>query len=185
MKQLTAMSVNVPGTLHRKWNFRLRIHCVKSVQIRSDFWPAFSCIRTEYVNLRVRSEYRKIQTRKTLYLDTFHAVISSVYMTSSEKWKTSYFAQRESVRIIRAKIWPKQNFWKSFGNFTTGNFHTLLIRTTQQIQRLILNIQLLQGSILYLLERLSEPIVLISTEGFHNKDCLQAILLLYEKVSNE
>ena len=25
-----------------------KIHCVKSVQIRSYFWPVFSCIRTEY-----------------------------------------------------------------------------------------------------------------------------------------
>ena len=27
-------------------------HCVKSVQIRSFFWSAFSCIRTEYGDLR-------------------------------------------------------------------------------------------------------------------------------------
>ena len=27
-------------------------HCVKSVQIRSHFWSVFSCIRTEYRDLR-------------------------------------------------------------------------------------------------------------------------------------
>ena len=27
------------------------LHCVKSVQIRSFFWPAFSCIQTEYGDL--------------------------------------------------------------------------------------------------------------------------------------
>ena len=28
------------------------LHCVKSVQIRSYFWSVFSCIRTEYGDLR-------------------------------------------------------------------------------------------------------------------------------------
>ena len=65
----------------------------KSVQIRSYFWSVFSCIRTEYgdlrckspyssriqeiygVNLRIQPEYRKIWTRNiTPYLDTLHAV---------------------------------------------------------------------------------------------------------------
>ena len=40
-------------------------HCMKSVQIRNLFWYVFSCIQ---------SEYRKIRTEKTPYLDTFHAV---------------------------------------------------------------------------------------------------------------
>ena len=48
-------------------------HCVKSVQIRRFFWSVSSSIRIEYgdlntdiheVNLRIQSEYRKIQTRK-------------------------------------------------------------------------------------------------------------------------
>ena len=37
-------------------------HCVKSVQIRSNFWSVFSHIRTEY------------GPEITPYLDTFHAV---------------------------------------------------------------------------------------------------------------
>ena len=32
-------------------------HCVKSVQIRSFFWPVFSYIRTEYRDLRSKSPY--------------------------------------------------------------------------------------------------------------------------------
>ena len=40
-------------------------HYMKSVQIRSIFRSVFSCIGTEY---------RKILTSKTSYLDTFHAV---------------------------------------------------------------------------------------------------------------
>ena len=44
------------------------LHCVKSVQIRSFFLSAFSCLQ---------SEYRKIRTRKysVYYLYTFHAVL--------------------------------------------------------------------------------------------------------------
>ena len=40
-------------------------HCVKNVQIRNFFWSVFSCIWTEYRNVR---------PEKTPYLDTFHAV---------------------------------------------------------------------------------------------------------------
>ena len=55
------------------------LHCVKSVQIRSFFWSVFSCIRTEYGDLRSKSPYSvQIQEnsdqKKLRYLDTFHAV---------------------------------------------------------------------------------------------------------------
>ena len=35
----------------------LPTHCMKSVQIRSYFWSAFSCIWTEYGDLRSKSLY--------------------------------------------------------------------------------------------------------------------------------
>ena len=37
--------------------YKKHVHCVKSVQIRSYFWPVFSCIRTEYGDLRSKSLY--------------------------------------------------------------------------------------------------------------------------------
>ena len=37
--------------------FNLKFHCGKSVQIRSFFWSVFSCIWTEYENLRSKSPY--------------------------------------------------------------------------------------------------------------------------------
>ena len=52
-------------------------HDVKSVQIRSFFWSVFSCIRTEYGNLRSKSPYsvriqkNTDQKKKTPYLDEF------------------------------------------------------------------------------------------------------------------
>ena len=44
------------------------VHCVKSVQIRSYFWPVFSCIRTEY------------GPKINPYLDTFQAAMVSVIL---------------------------------------------------------------------------------------------------------
>ena len=39
------------------WFLKRKIHCVKSVQIRSFFWSVFSCLRTEYRDLRSKSPY--------------------------------------------------------------------------------------------------------------------------------
>ena len=67
---------------HVRSNWR-NTHCVKSVQIWSFFWSAFSRIRTEYGEiLRTDTPYLfvfspnagKYKTEKTPYLDTFHAV---------------------------------------------------------------------------------------------------------------
>ena len=38
-------------------NCTRNLHCVKSVQIWSFFWSVFSCIRTEYGDLRSKSPY--------------------------------------------------------------------------------------------------------------------------------
>ena len=46
-------------------------HCVKSVQIRSYFWSVFSCLRTEYGDLRIHSNTGKYGPEITPYLDTF------------------------------------------------------------------------------------------------------------------
>ena len=48
-----------------------KIHCVKSIQLRSFFWSVFSIYS---VSLRIQSGWGKIQTRKRTYSDTFHAV---------------------------------------------------------------------------------------------------------------
>ena len=59
------------------------LHCVKSVQIRSFsglYFPVFGLNMEIYrVNLRIQSEYwpEKYGPEKTLYLDTFHAVMFS------------------------------------------------------------------------------------------------------------
>ena len=50
-----------------------RFHCVKSVQIRSFFWSAFSCIRTECRNTG------KYGPERTPYLDTLPVVFVITY----------------------------------------------------------------------------------------------------------
>ena len=40
---------------NRVGGFLDELHCAKSVQIRSFFWSVFSCIRTEYGDLRSKS----------------------------------------------------------------------------------------------------------------------------------
>ena len=49
------------------------IHCVKSVRIRSSSGPYFLAFE---LSLRNQSECRKMRTRKTPNMDTFHAVIT-------------------------------------------------------------------------------------------------------------
>ena len=53
------------------------MHFVKSVQIRSFFWSAFSRIRTEYREILRENAGNagKYGPEITSYLDTFHAVI--------------------------------------------------------------------------------------------------------------
>ena len=55
------------------YNIIYNLHCVKSVQIRSFFWSAFSCIQTEYGDLRPNTG--KYGPEKTPYLDNFRAVL--------------------------------------------------------------------------------------------------------------
>ena len=58
------------------------MHQVKSVQIRSYFWSVFSCIRTEYgPYLSVFSPNTgKYGPEITPYLNTFHAVLISIWL---------------------------------------------------------------------------------------------------------
>ena len=44
------------------------MHCVKSVQIWSYFWSVFSCIRTEYGEIRSSFETRKLVLRDAAQL---------------------------------------------------------------------------------------------------------------------
>ena len=45
-------------------------HCVKSVQIRSFLWSVFSCILTEYGEIKKRLQYRCFPVKFTKFLRT-------------------------------------------------------------------------------------------------------------------
>ena len=62
--------VSQQSTGIKNFSMMFRAHCLKSVQIRSYFWSVFSCIRTEYGDLR-RSEYKKIRTRNNTVFGHF------------------------------------------------------------------------------------------------------------------
>ena len=53
----------------------LRENCPNTGGFSGPYSALFELNTENYgVNLRIQSEYKKIQTRKTLYLDIFHAV---------------------------------------------------------------------------------------------------------------
>ena len=45
------LNISIPQYLE----FKQTVHCVKSVQIRSDFWSVFFCIQSEYRKIRTRN----------------------------------------------------------------------------------------------------------------------------------
>ena len=59
------------------------MHCVKSAQVQSFFWPVLSRIQTEYGDLQSKYLYSdlhgsnmgKYGPEKSPYLDTFHTVM--------------------------------------------------------------------------------------------------------------
>ena len=80
---ITSISVNL-----RAINFFVsNYNCVKSVRIRSfsgPYFPAFGLNTGRYVvSLRIQSKCRKIRTRKTPNMDTFHAVYWQALLLTS------------------------------------------------------------------------------------------------------
>ena len=89
------------------FHFPSNLHCVKSVQIRSFFW----------------SEYRKIQTRKTPYLDTFHAVLGTVKCFDMAILETLIFSM---IILTSSKSISKFQY---FGNVFFLNFQSFTKKT--------------------------------------------------------
>ena len=54
---LRTLSFKFSFSIYSLFKLNLFSYCVKSVQIRSYFWSIFSCIRTEYGDLRNKSPY--------------------------------------------------------------------------------------------------------------------------------
>ena len=81
-------------------NIWAQMHCVKSVQIWSYFWSVFSCIRTEYGEIRSSFEIRKLVLRDAAQLKArgLCKKRKSISMGISSKSKNS---RKCSERIIK------------------------------------------------------------------------------------
>ena len=122
------------------------MHCVKSVQIQSYFWSAFSRIRTEYGEISYFSLFSpnagKYGPEITLYLDTFHAVIAlwfflllvlirNKWLNSNCKFKKNCLWCRKGCFLLsitaierisnRFAVW-KMMLWKICKIFSGGRF---------------------------------------------------------------
>ena len=76
-------------------------HCLKTVQIQRFFRSVFSCIRTEFEDLRsylrIQCEYRKIRTRKNFLFGYFS---HSGWCSSSD-----YLVSIYQVSVARSNRW--------------------------------------------------------------------------------
>ena len=106
-------------------------HDVKSVQIPSFFWSVFSCIWTEY---------RKIQIRKTLYLDSSQ-VVKAVPSTYARK----FIIFNKTLTFCNSWLSISGCFTNSLNNADTKTF-TILLKVevesdleTSKISWIILN----------------------------------------------
>ena len=99
-------------------------YCLKCVQIRSFsglHFPIFGLNTGVYsVNFRIQSEYRKIWTRKTPCLDTFHAVLFS-QESQIQQWK-NYNNIKCFFGGIFQRIYILSSFFCDRGSFLGGVF---------------------------------------------------------------
>ena len=66
---LTHIPSNIEADISNSYKYKIKSHCVKSIQIRSYFWYVFSCIQTEY---------RKIRTRDNSVFGNFTQWVSDI-----------------------------------------------------------------------------------------------------------
>ena len=91
MKEYFNVNLILSSKINPNITIQLQVHCVKSDKIRSFFWSAFSCIRTEHrVDIHIQSEYRKIRTRKTTYLDGSRSGALNYQIDSLYPFKTNH-----------------------------------------------------------------------------------------------
>ena len=108
-------------------------HCVKSVQIRSYFWPVFSCIHYHIETSQLICSanpwtgfYMIMNTGKygleiIPYLDTFHAVIALRFSSEQVFLKMSHISQ-EKKGSNRSKKTPTQLFSSEICQIFNNNF---------------------------------------------------------------
>ena len=94
---------------------------MKSVQIRSFFWPEFSCIRTEY---------RKIRTRKNCVFGHFSCIVLLYFRgvkknTSGMNWvkvRPSYRSSHQKYSVRKSKTPVSESLESLAYNFLRNKF---------------------------------------------------------------
>ena len=117
---------------------------MKNVQIQRIFWSVFSCIWTEFGDLRsnIQSEYRKIWTRKTSLLDIYFPISRSVYeghedhlcFNNETKGTDCPFRQGYSTNIITTKY---MGYYHSEWQLRMANWDKVNIRISSIHKELI------------------------------------------------
>ena len=85
-------------------------HCMKSVRIQIFFWSVFSCIRTKNMKMR---------TKRTPYLDTFHAValfkiVPTFQIKQKQVRKSIKTKRRRKQNIPSYEQRPQNKVWSLF-----------------------------------------------------------------------
>ena len=78
------------------------LHCVKSFQIRSYFWSVFSCIRTEYEDLRskILNETFRETAAEDVALFLFKERIGFAFVKTNLITKNNYFAKKNFTETL-------------------------------------------------------------------------------------
>ena len=82
----------------------IKVYCVESVQIRSYFWSAFSCIQTEY---------RKIRTRNNSVFGHFITLLTVCCVIAGEP-RFLPFEKRKYANFLATKLSLPGKFFLSF-----------------------------------------------------------------------
>ena len=112
-------------------------HCVKSVQIRSFFWSVFSCIRTEYRKIQTRknSEFGHFSRHNILSTRTNFFLSSSGKIESVQEFKIKLFssscfiADNSHVKIVwlHVAVFSKHDILHFWDNFHLFKFYPVKV----------------------------------------------------------
>ena len=89
----------------------IKVHCVKSIRIRSFFWPVFSCTQFEYRKIRTR---KKLRIRRLFALWYFSLKFQWWGVENNFKQKTILKPDIGGIRVVMVKIEIIICFWNFY-----------------------------------------------------------------------
>ena len=118
MLWIRILKQSVNGQTKGKW------HCLKNVEIRSFFFSVFSCIQTEYEDLRsvVSPNTGKYGPQKNSYLDIFSRSVSfNSLMHNVQKWSDTLqksYSIWQKQTVLFNFLMPRQFYKFQFRNIS-------------------------------------------------------------------